>query len=68
MGISAAFLNELNTQRASAVHELHVARVSGDEGAVSDALARLADLDELLSRNSSADVVLDVDESLTRTG
>jgi hypothetical protein len=64
MGISAAFLNELDEQRASAVHDLALAQAAGDETAAADAQARLDDLDELLSRNAP-DLTLDVDESLT---
>lgn len=60
MGISTAFLNELSTQRAAAEHDLRLARADGDEGAAGVALARLADLDELLSRNGGADVRLDL--------
>jgi len=66
MGISAAFLNELDEQRASAVRDLALAQVAGDEVAAADAQARLEDLDELLSRNTTGDIVLDLDEGLTR--
>ncbi|WP_426564491.1 hypothetical protein ACPPVT_00655 [Angustibacter sp. McL0619] len=66
MGISAAFLNELDEQRATAVHDLSLAQAIGDDIAASDAQARLDDLDELFSRNSSADITIDLDESLTR--
>jgi hypothetical protein len=66
MGISAAFLNELDQQRASAVRDLALAQVAGDEVAAADAQARLEDLDELLSRNTTGDIVLDLDEGLTR--
>jgi hypothetical protein len=65
MGISAAFLNELDEQRATAVHDLAQAQAADDEVAVADAQARLDDLDELLSRNSP-DIVLDADERLSR--
>ena len=68
MGISAAFLNELNAQRASAVHDLGLAQAAGDEAAVADAVARLEDLDELLCRSANGDIVLDLDASLSRTG
>jgi len=70
MGISAAFLNELNAQRASAIRDLGQARLAGDDGATADAIARIEDLDELLCRNGSNDVVIDLDAaaSLTRTG
>ncbi len=60
MGISAAFLNELSTQRQAAEHDLRLAQADGDDGAAADALARIADLDELLSRNGGADVRLDL--------
>ncbi len=59
MGISAAFLNELAAQRAAAQHDLQLARADGDDGAVAVSLARIADLDELLSRNGGADLRLD---------
>ena len=65
MGISAAFLNELDEQRASAVHDLALAMSAGDEVAVADAQARLDDLDELLARNTP-DLRIDLDEALTR--
>lgn len=60
MGISAAFLTELSTQREAAEHELRAAQAAGDDGAAADALARLADLDELLSRNGGGDVHVDL--------
>lgn len=56
MGTSTAFLIELETQRATALRELHTARADGDDGAAAVALARLEDLDELLSRNGGVDV------------
>ena len=68
MGISAAFLNELNAQRANAIRDLGLARVAGDEGAAADAVARIQDLDELLCRSANGDIVLDLDASLSRTG
>jgi len=66
MGISAAFLNELDEQRATAVHDLTRAQAAGDEIAAADAQARLEDLDELLSRNSTVDISMDLDSGLTR--
>ena len=68
MGISAAFLNELNAQRATAIRDLGLARVAGDDGAAADAVARIQDLDELLCRSANGDIVLDLDASLSRTG
>ena len=65
MGISAAFLNELDEQRATAVHDLAQAQAADDEVAVADAQARLDDLDELLARNTP-DLRIDLDEGLTR--
>jgi len=68
MGISAAFLNELNAQRASAIRDLGLARLAEDDGAVADAVARIQDLDELLCRNANSDIVLDLDASLSHAG
>ena len=61
MGTSVAFLTELATQRSTALHDLHEAQAVGDEAAAAVALARIQDLDELLSRNGGLDVRLDVD-------
>jgi hypothetical protein len=61
MGISGAFLNELNAQRTAALHELQEARSAGNDADAALALARLRDLDELLTRSGSGDVQLDSD-------
>jgi hypothetical protein len=66
MGISAAFLNELNAQRTAALHELQQARSAGNDGDAALALARLRDLEELLARSGSTDVRLD--GSLSQAG
>lgn len=61
MGTSVAFLTELMTQRSTALQDLHEAQTVGDEAAAAVALARIQDLDELLSRNGGHDLRLDVD-------
>ena len=50
MGMSGAFLAELDAQRSAALLELQAAHAAADESLAIAALARLRDLDELLNR------------------
>jgi hypothetical protein len=59
MGISQAFLTELEEQRRSSAHDLSEAQRSCDEAAEAAAQARLCDLEELLQRSGSIDIRLD---------
>ncbi|MGL5859504.1 MAG: hypothetical protein ACRC35_14080 [Angustibacter sp.] len=51
-GISGAFLEEIVAQRRRAEEQLREAGSHGDPSAAVDARNRLADLDDLLSRNA----------------
>lgn len=51
--VSAAFLAEVQTQRAEALDQMELAGASLDDWALSAARGRLRDLEELLDRNDA---------------